>query len=44
MPGKELGLSVAEDLVEIQGGEMRIESQPGQGPVVTFTLPIADVV
>ncbi|PIW29450.1 MAG: hypothetical protein COW30_05020 [Rhodospirillales bacterium CG15_BIG_FIL_POST_REV_8_21_14_020_66_15] len=36
-----LGLSISKSLIELQGGEIRIASAPGQGTTVTFTLPVA---
>lgn len=36
-----LGLSIAKQLVEIQGGTIWLESVVGQGSAFTFTLPIA---
>ncbi len=40
-PGSGLGLSIARNLVEAHGGRIEIDSMPGQGTVVTFTLPTA---
>lgn len=40
--GTGLGLSITKKLVELQGGEIRVDSSPGQGAAFTFTLPIAD--
>jgi signal transduction histidine kinase len=34
-----LGLSICKKLVEVQKGDMDIESVPGKGTVVSFTLP-----
>jgi signal transduction histidine kinase len=34
-----LGLSICQALVNAHGGEIRLESQPGQGTTVTTTLP-----
>lgn len=39
--GSGLGLAVARQLVEAQGGTIWIDSQPGQGTTVTIALPIA---
>jgi signal transduction histidine kinase len=39
--GTGLGLSVAQSLVEAQGGRISAESQPGQGSTFRFTLPRA---
>jgi two-component system phosphate regulon sensor histidine kinase PhoR len=39
--GAGLGLSIVKHLVHAHGGELRIESDLGQGTQVTFTLPIA---
>ena len=38
--GTGLGLQLAMDLVEKNGGILQIESTPGKGSVFTFTLPI----
>ena len=38
--GSGLGLAVSRRFVELHGGRMWIESQPGQGTTVYFTLPI----
>ncbi|QJC51323.1 response regulator [Paenibacillus albicereus] len=36
-----LGLSIAKQLVELQGGMMSLESELGRGSRFTFTLPVA---
>ena len=36
-----LGLSISKSLIEMQGGTIGIESVPGAGTTVTFTLPLA---
>ncbi|MBI1239107.1 MAG: hypothetical protein GC199_07160 [Alphaproteobacteria bacterium] len=39
--GLGLGLAVAKSLVELQGGELSIESEPGEGTTVTLSLVLA---
>jgi len=34
-----LGLAIAKKLVELHGGELSIESEPGIGSTVTIRLP-----
>ncbi len=38
--GSGLGLTIARNLVNAHGGEIRAESQPGKGATFVFTLPI----
>ena len=38
--GTGLGLAVAKALVELGGGALAIESAPGRGTIVRFTLPL----
>ncbi len=35
-----LGLSICKKLVEVQNGELAIESEPGKGTTVSFTIPV----
>jgi two-component system, OmpR family, sensor histidine kinase BaeS len=39
-PGSGLGLPIAQQLVEAQGGTIHAESAPGAGTTITFTLPL----
>ncbi len=40
--GRGLSLSIAKSLVELHGGKIWVESEPGKGSVFSFTLPVAD--
>jgi signal transduction histidine kinase len=41
VPGTGLGLSITRSLVEMHGGEIWFQSEPGKGTTFTFTLPTA---
>jgi len=42
-PGTGLGLYITKNLVELSGGKIAVESEPGKGSAFSFTLPTAKV-
>lgn len=40
--GAGLGLAVSKRLVELHGGQIKVESEPGKGTVFHFNLPMSD--
>jgi signal transduction histidine kinase len=41
-PGLGLGLSLGRNIIEAHGGEIRVESAPGQGTRIVFSLPLVE--
>jgi len=44
IPGAGLGLVIAREIIQVHGGEIWVESKPGQGSIFRFSLPIASEV
>jgi two-component system sensor histidine kinase KdpD len=42
IPGAGLGLVIAREIIHAHGGEIWVESQPGEGTIFQFTLPSAE--
>ncbi len=43
IPGTGLGMSIVQEIVELHGGRLDIDSRPGTGTRVSLWLPMADV-
>lgn len=41
IPGTGLGLNLVKEIVELHGGRVSLQSEPGQGTVATLRLPLA---
>ena len=42
MPGTGLGLNIAREIVQAQGGTIPVSSHPEKGATFSMTFPIAD--
>lgn len=40
--GTGLGLTISKKLIELMGGKIRVESEPGRGSIFSFTLPVTN--
>jgi len=43
VPGTGLGLVITRSIVEMHGGEMKVESAPGEGSTFSFAVPVEDL-
>jgi signal transduction histidine kinase len=39
IPGAGLGLVIAREIIQVHGGEIWLESKPGEGSIFRFSLP-----
>jgi signal transduction histidine kinase len=42
--GTGIGLNVARQIIQMHGGEIRVESREGEGSIFTFTMPLMGAV
>jgi signal transduction histidine kinase len=41
IPGTGLGMSIVREIVQLHGGEVQLDSRPGEGTRATVWLPLA---
>jgi signal transduction histidine kinase len=42
VPGVGLGMTIVKELIESHGSKILVESAPGQGTAISFTLPVVE--